>query len=688
MLKSGYEEYIHKSRYARYLPSEQRRESWRETVERYVNYFVDRGQLDTDTANEVATAIYNCDVMPSMRAMMTAGKALDRDNVAGFNCSYLVVDHPRAFDELMYILMCGTGVGFSVERQYVSKLPEVAEKFYETDTVIHVADSKVGWAKSYRELISLLYSGQLPKWDVSGVRAAGAALKTFGGRASGPEPLTELFRFTVEVFKGAAGRKLNSIECHDICCKVAQIVVVGGVRRSALISLSNLTDDRIRRAKHGQWWLDNPHRGLANNSACYTEKPDFAAFLNEWSSLYESRSGERGFFSRVASQKQAAKNGRRDASYDFGTNPCSEIILRPNQFCNLSEVVVRPKDTLEHLERKVRIATILGTLQATLTDFRYLRSVWKKNTEEEALLGVSLTGIMDHPFLNNTLNHDALGKMYEECEAASGEFGDAYPYDINYKGSVARAATFFGLTEKELMGQDFEDTEDFVIEKTVSMPLPKLLEGLKEIAIETNKEWAEKLGINQSAAITCVKPSGTVSQLVDSASGIHARFAPYYIRRVRADMRDPLCKVLEDAGVPCETDVTSPTTKVFSFPKKAPEDAVFASEETGMSQLRLWDIYQKHWCEHKPSITVYYRDKEFLEIGQWMYNNFDSVSGVSFLPYSEHTYEQAPYEAITEEKYNELMQGFPTEFEWDIIEQTDLTEGAQTLACIGGSCEL
>ena len=624
MLKSGYEEYIHKSRYARYLPSEQRRESWNETVERYVNYFFDRNQIDEDTADELHGAIYNCDVMPSMRAMMTAGKALDRDNVAGFNCSYLVVDHPRAFDELMYILMCGTGVGFSVERQYVSKLPEVAEKFYETDTVIHVADSKVGWAKSYRELISLLYSGQLPKWDVSGVRAAGTALKTFGGRASGPEPLTELFRFTVEVFKGAAGRKLNSIECHDICCKVAQIVVVGGVRRSALISLSNLTDDRIRRAKHGQWWLDNPHRGLANNSACYTEKPDFAAFLNEWSSLYESRSGERGFFSRVASQKQAAKNGRRDASYDFGTNPCSEIILRPNQFCNLSEVVVRPEDTLDDLLRKVRIASILGTLQATLTDFRYLRSVWKKNTEEEALLGVSLTGIMDNKLLNDYSNKN----------------------------------------------------------------LPEMLEMLKEVAINTNDEWAKKLGINQSAAITCVKPSGTVSQLVDSASGIHARYAPYYIRRVRADMRDPLCKVLEDAGVPCETDVTSPTTKVFSFPKKAPEDAVFASEETGMSQLRLWDIYQKHWCEHKPSITVYYRDKEFLEIGQWMYNNFDSVSGVSFLPYSEHTYEQAPYEAITEEKYNELMQGFPTEFEWDIVEQSDVTEGAQTLACTGGSCEL
>ena len=624
MLKTGYEEYIHKSRYARYLPEQQRRETWSETVKRYVDYFEARGSLPKKHKEEVFDAIYGCEVMPSMRAMMTAGKALDRDNVAGFNCSYLVVDHPRSFDELMYILMCGTGVGFSVERQYVSKLPEVAEKFYETDTVIHVADSKVGWAKSYRELISLLYSGQLAKWDVSKVRPAGTALKTFGGRASGPEPLTDLFRFTTEVFRNAAGRKLTSLECHDLCCKVAQIVVVGGVRRSALISLSNLTDDRIRRAKHGQWWVDTPYRGLANNSACYTDKPDFSAFLSEWSSLYESKSGERGFFSRIASQKQAAKNGRRDASYDFGTNPCSEIILRPNQFCNLSEVVVRPNDTLETLKKKVRVATILGTLQASLTDFRYLRSVWRRNTEEEALLGVSLTGIMDNNLLNNA--------------------DDGH--------------------------------------------LPELLTSLKEVAIETNKEWAKKIGINQSAAITCVKPSGTVSQLVDSASGIHARFAPFYIRRVRADMRDPLCSVLEAAGVPCETDVTSPTTKVFSFPKKAPDDAVFASEETGMSQLKLWDIYQRHWCEHKPSITVYYRDNEFMEIGQWMYNNFDSVSGVSFLPYSEHTYEQAPYEAITEEKYNELMQGFPTDFNWDIMEQSDVTEGAQTLACVAGACEI
>lgn len=885
----GYQQYIAKSRYARYLPDQKRRETWEETVRRYLNFFMERGQITPENYDELFNAIYDLEVMPSMRAVMSAGDALDRDNVAGFNCSYLVIDHPRAFDELMYILMCGTGVGFSVERQYIAKLPEVAEVMHETDTVINVADSKIGWAKSFRELVSLLYSGQIPRWDVSGVRPAGSPLKTFGGRASGPEPLVELFRFTVETFRGAAGRKLTSLECHDLCCKVAQIVVVGGVRRSALISLSNLTDDRIRRAKHGQWWMDNPHRGLANNSACYTEKPDFEAFLNEWQSLYESRSGERGFFSRVASQKQAAKNGRRDSKHDFGTNPClhpdslvetihgrvkikditegtyvytmedgklaikpcsaswvskkdaetlnitiasgkvvrctpdhkiyiegrgwieakdirigdkvvhlvrnrrgaaysgvklttqdkrdfimehrlvweavngpvpegydihhidgdtynndinnleclthadhssitryesennhqvlgyrdnspgrhgsmfgfvssgerkkkvivpmpdelksnlhqyatvvkieegettdvydltvqdthnfiadfvvvhncSEIILRPNQFCNLSEVVVRPDDSLETLKEKVRIATILGTLQATLTDFRYLRAIWKKNTEEEALLGVSLTGIMDHPFLSGVSP-----RMPEHIIISR---QDPIHYVYSLEG---------------------------------------VLKELKEVAIETNKVWAEALGINQSTAITCVKPSGTVSQLVDSASGIHARFAPYYIRRVRADMRDPLCGVLEAAGVPSEFDVTSPTTKVFSFPKKAPEGAIYAKDETGMSQLRLWDTYQKHWCEHKPSITVYYRDKEFLEIGQWMYNNFDSVSGVSFLPYSEHTYEQAPYEEITEEEYNKMMEGFPTEFPWDITEASDQTEGAQTLACVGGSCEL
>ena len=630
----AYSTYIAKSRYARYLPTKKRREHWNETFQRYVDFWLNRGQINEIESKVLFDAIHDLKVMPSMRCLMTAGEALDRDNVAGFNCSYLPIDTPRAFDELMYILLCGTGVGFSVERQYVNKLPEVAEEFHETETVINVADSKIGWAKAFRELVSLLYSGQVPRWDTSKVRPAGAPLKTFGGRASGPEPLEDLFKFTVELFSGAAGRRLNSIECHDLCCKVAQIVVVGGVRRSALISLSNLTDDRIKRAKHGKWWVDNPQRALANNSACYTEKPDFEAFLQEWTGLYESKSGERGMFSRVAAQKQAAKNGRRDSSYDFGTNPCSEIILRPNQFCNLSEVVVRPDDTLDTLKEKVRIAAILGTLQATLTDFRYLRNVWKKNTEEEALLGVSLTGIMDHPILS---------------------------------GAVTTGTWFNHPNQPDLV---------------------KTLETLKEVAVETNKAWAARLGIKQSTAITCVKPSGTVSQLVDSASGIHPRFAEYYIRRVRGDSKDPLGNVLEASGVPSEDDLMNPGTRVYAFPKRAPEGSLTVSEVSAMEQLKLWKIYQDHWCEHKPSVTVYYRDSEFLEIGQWLYNYFDTVSGISFLPYSDHTYPQAPYEKISKEKYDALVTDFPADFDWNVTEDFDVTEGSQELACVGSSCEL
>jgi len=621
----AYQQYIHKSRYARYLPKEQRRESWKETVDRYLDFWVGQKKLTVEEANDIYTQIHDLEVMPSMRALMTAGEALDRDNVAGFNCSYLPIDHPKAFDEMMYVLMCGTGVGFSVERQYIQKLPEVAEELHATDTVIHVADSKIGWAKAYRELISMLFAGQVAKWDVSGVRASGAALKTFGGRASGPEPLVDLFQFTVEIFRGSIGRKLSSIECHDLCCKIAQVVVVGGVRRSALISLSNLTDDRIRRCKSGQWWVDNPQRGLSNNSACYTEKPDFEAFLNEWQSLYQSRSGERGVFSRVASQRQAARNDRRDATHDFGTNPCSEIILRPYQFCNLSEVVVRPQDTLKTLREKVRTAAILGTLQATLTNFRYLRKIWQDNTKEEALLGVSLTGIMDHPIMSGRKKQSELKQW---------------------------------LTE------------------------------LKEEAIETNKKWAKRLGINVSTAITAVKPSGTVSQLVNSASGIHPRYSEQYVRRVRADARDPLCGILEAAGVPVEDDAMSPTTRVFSFPVKSPKDAIVATDMGAMEQLNLWEIYQDYWCEHKPSMTCYYRDNEFLEVGQWLYNKFDKVSGISFLPYSEHTYQQAPYEPVDKETYDQLVSNFPKSIQWNISEDTDMTEGSQQLACTGNSCEI
>lgn len=625
-----YQQFIHTSRYARWLPEEGRREAWDETVRRYIDFFTtDNDDVTEEVAQELYTSIYLQEVMPSMRCLMTAGRALERDNVAGYNCSYVAVDHPRVFDEIMYILMCGTGVGFSVERQDVSKLPPVPNDLHSCSKTLKVRDSKIGWCDAFRSLLSGLFAGHICEWDVSGVRPAGAPLKTFGGRSSGPKPLVDLFQFTVELFLKAQGRSLTSLECHDLVCKVADIVVVGGVRRSALISLSNLSDDRLRQAKSGQWWVDNPQRALANNSACYTDKPEFNVFLKEWVSLYESKSGERGIFSRTASRNQAAKNGRRDVEWAFGTNPCSEIILRSAQFCNLSEVVVRSTDTFDDLKSKVRKATILGTLQSTLTDFRYLRKIWSDNTAEERLLGVSLTGIMDHPILNGS-----------ELDNAS---------------------------------------------------LGKLLEELKDVAVQTNKEWAAKLGIPQSTAITCVKPSGTVSQLVDSASGIHSRFSPYYIRRVRADIKDPLTQLMISQGVPHEPDVMKPdSTMIFSFPQKAPEGAKCTKDDTAMKQLEIWKIYQDHFCEHKPSITVYYNDEEFLDVGSWIYNNFDDISGVSFLPRSDHTYQQAPYEEITAQEYDVLVDAMP-EIDFSALseyEKVDNTIGGQTLACSGSVCEI
>ena len=621
-----YQQFIHKSRYARWIPEAGRRESWHETVNRYVDFWKDRGQIDEEVALKLFNAIHSQEVMPSMRCMMTAGTALDKDNVAGFNCSYLHIDSPRSFDELMYVLMCGTGVGFSVERNFINKLPEVAESFHPTESVIVVSDSKIGWASAFRELIAMLYAGKIPNWDTSRVRGAGERLKTFGGRASGPEPLVDLFNFCIEVFRKASGRKLTSIECHDIVCKIADIVVVGGVRRSALISLSNLSDGRMAKAKSGDWWRNEGHRALANNSVAYTEKPDFEAFLSEMHTMYESKAGERGIFSRVAAQKVSARNGRRDAEQDFGTNPCSEIILRSNQFCNLSEVVIREGDTLASLKKKVETAAIIGTLQATLTDFRYLRNLWKRNTEEEALLGLSMTGIMDHPTLGNS-----------------------------------------------------------------SDKTKQWLEELKEVAITTNKIWAEKLGIAQSVAITCVKPSGTVSQLVDSASGIHPRFSKQYIRRVRSDKKDPLAVFMENKGFPVEQDVMSPASAVFSFPVKAPEKSVTVAEVGAMQQLELWKTYQNHWCEHKPSITVYYTDNEFLQVAQWIWDNFEICSGISLLPVSDHVYQQAPYEDISIEKYNELLAAMPQGVSWEDLEnfeQEDNTTGSQELACTGGACEI
>lgn len=631
---SDYQRYIAMSRYARWIDELGRRETFEETVQRYCSFWQGRFP-DQFPYDEVYSAILNLEVMPSMRALMTAGVALERDNIAGYNCSYVPVDDPRAFDEIMFVLMNGTGVGYSVERQNIAKLPVVAEEFHDTETVIRVADSKAGWAGAVRQLISLLYGGQVPSWDVSGVRPAGARLKTFGGRASGPAPLVDLFRYTIALFKKATGRKLNSVECSDLVCKIADVVVVGGVRRSALICLSNLTDERMRNYKSGQWWVDEGQRALANISAAYTEKPDIGIFLKEWTALYESKSGERGIFNRVAAKKAAEATGRRDPNFDFGTNPCGEIVLRPYGFCNLTEIVVRSGDSFEDLQRKARIATILGTFQSTLTDFKYLRKIWKTNAEEERLLGVSMTGIMDHPFLAGT---DPLLR------------------------NGAREGMF----------------------------LDQALTKLKELTIATNKEWAERLAIPASTAITTVKPSGTVSQLVDSASGIHPRHAPYYVRTVRADSKDPLAVFLQDSGVPNEVDVTNKSNLVFSFPIRSPEGAVFRENVAALDQLEHYLTFKKYWCEHNPSITVYVKESEWLDVGAWVYRNLDSVGGVSFLPFSDHVYQQAPYQDIDAPTYFKLAQSFP-EIDWEAFnafEKDDSTIVMHELACVSGFCEI
>ena len=627
-----YQTYIAKSRYARFLDDKGRREHWDETVKRYFDFMQKHLKdkhdytLSSELRNELESAVVNLEVVPSMRSIMTAGEALERQNIAGYNCSYLPIDDPKAFDEAMYILLCGTGVGFSVEQKYVKRLPEIPEKLYESETTIHVKDSKEGWAKSLRQLIALLYAGEVPKWDVSAVRPAGTRLKTFGGRASGPEPLVELFAYVVSKFKGACGRKLTSLEAHDILCKIGEVVVVGGVRRSAMISLSDLSDDRMAHAKAGNWWDGHGQRALANNSAVYDVKPDVGQFMREWSSIYESHSGERGIFNRYASELQAAKNGRRELGREWGTNPCSEIILRPYQFCNLSSVIVRSGDTVDRLRDKVRLATILGTFQSTMTHFPYLRKVWQTNTEEERLLGVSMTGILDNPLLNN-------------------------PDD-----------------EK----------------------LPDLLEGLKGVAVATNAEFADAIGINRSAAITAIKPEGTVSQLTGTASGIHPQHSQYFIRRVRSDNKDPLTAFLKAQGFPSEPCVMKPdSTTVFSFPMAVKTGAVFREDLDAIKHLRLWLTFQRHYCEHKPSVTISVQEHEWPEVGAWVWKHFDEITGVSFLPMDGGTYRQAPYETIDISVYNMLKAQMPETIDWEsFLENTDNVEGAQTLACTAGACEI
>ena len=628
---TSYQTYIAKSRYARFLDDKGRREHWDETVMRYIDFMrshlKEKHNYTVDNAlwEELEQAIVSRDVVPSMRSIMTAGDALERQNVAGYNCSYLPIDDPKAFDEAMYILLCGTGVGFSVEQQYVNKLPEIPEKIYDSNTTIHVKDSKEGWAKSLRQLIALLYAGEKPRWDVSAVRPAGTRLKTFGGRASGPEPLVELFAYVVGKFKGAVGRKLSSLEAHDILCKIGEVVVVGGVRRSAMISLSDLSDDRMAHAKAGNWWDGNGQRALANNSAVYETKPSVGQFMREWSSIYESHSGERGIFNRYASEIQAGRNGRRELGHAFGTNPCSEIILRPYQFCNLSSVIVRATDSMDDLRYKIRLATILGTFQSTLTNFPYLRKVWQKNTEEERLLGVSMTGILDNTLLNNP-----------------------------------------------------DDPE-----------LPGRLESLREYAVATNAEFADSIGINRSVAVTAIKPEGTVSQLAGTASGIHPNHSRYYIRRVRSDNKDPITQFLKDSGVPAEPCVMKPdSTTVFSFPVKVAEGAVLREELDAITHLKLWRIYQLHYCEHKPSVTISVNEEEWPEVGAWVWKYFDDITGVSFLPYDGGTYRQAPYEEISAEQYEEMAKDEVT-LDWNLFKEvTDNVEGAQTLACTAGACEI
>jgi len=647
---SDYEEFIYKSRYARWLEGEGRREDWPETVQRLLDYINNTTTLQKGVLENIRSSIENFEVMPSMRALMSAGKSLERDNTCAYNCAYMPVDDPKAFDEAMHILMCGTGVGFSVERQYVNKLPIVPDKLFDSETTVVVSDSKEGWAKAFRQILALLWSGEIPKWDLRKVRPHGARLKTFGGRSSGPEPLNQLFLFSVNIFKENVGRKLSSYDCHSLMCKVAEVIVVGGVRRSAMISLSNLSDDKMRHAKSGAWYKPeaSPHFSNSNNSACYTEKPKVGEFMREWIALIESGSGERGVFSRLASNKQVKKNGRRDPNYEWGTNPCSEIILRGpkidektempitgtgGQFCNLTEVIVRQTDTEKDLHRKIEMATIIGTIQSQWTNFPYLRKQWTTNTSEERLLGVSMTGIKDHPILSHK--------------------------DRSDKGTVK---------------------------------LMSLLENLRRTAVVTNKKWAEKLGIPQSTAITCVKPSGTVSELNNTASGLHERFSPYYIRTVRGDKKDALTQFMMNQGIPVEDCVSKPdTTAVFSFPKKSPDGAITTTDVSAIQQLETWLLYQRHFCEHKPSITVYVKNNEWLEVGAFVYKHLDEMSGVAFLPFVDHVYPQAPYQECSKEAYEEAKAKMPAKIDWSKLseyEYEDTTVSSQTLACTGGSCEI
>jgi ribonucleoside-diphosphate reductase alpha chain len=636
---SLYQQVIFKTRYARWVEEEGRRENWDETVKRYCDYFEDHlkekhsHKIPRKVLKEVYDSIYNLEVMPSMRTLMTSGKALESAEVANYNCAFLVVDAVRAFSEHMYVLMCGAGSGFSVERRFTEKLPEVPEELHPSDTTIIVADSRKGWCAAYNQYLNLLFAGNIAKVNVDKVRKEGTRLKTFGGYASGPGPLLDLFKHTEEIFRGAQGRQLRPIEVFSIMCYIAQIVVVGGVRRSATIALFDKDDIEMRTAKSGYWFNDpkRKHYAMANISAVFETKPAAAEFMDIWRDLVASKAGEPGILNRKALWEGAEAIGRATRYEDgsripYGVNPCSEIVLQPYSFCNLTGAAIRPEDTLEDIKKKVRVATIIGTWQATVTDFDYLRKVWQSNVEDERLLGVCLAGIMDHPVLSQTTEESA-------------------------------------RWENEL----------------------------RELAWEVNKSIAEDIGINTTASVTAIKPAGNSGELYDVASGIHPRYAPYYIRSIRQSNGDPMTEFLKATGIPHEVSVQNARDSIFYFPVKSPEGAICAKDRTAIQQLEHWLHMKRNYATHTISATVYVREHEWIAVGAWVYDNFNEVTGLSFLPYDDHIYQQAPYTPCSAEDYEKARGKMPEEIDWSLLkhfEQSDSTTVSQEFACTGGSCAL
>ncbi|OHA58490.1 MAG: ribonucleoside-triphosphate reductase [Candidatus Vogelbacteria bacterium RIFOXYD1_FULL_44_32] len=622
-------EFVYYRTYANWIEDEGRRETWIETVERYISFMQENmGALLTEAEyDEIRQTILKQEAMPSMRLMQFAGKAARATNVCAYNCSYIAPTKLEDFAEIMYVSMCGTGAGYAAESQNIQQLPIIKRQTGEKIATHTVEDSKEGWCNALTLGFKTWYDGKDVDFDFSQLRPAGARLKTMGGKSSGPEPLRQLLTFTRDHILRKQGKRLSNLDAHDIICKIGEIVVAGGVRRSALISLSDFDDTDIRDAKKGLFWITDPQRSLANNSAVYNEKPTASDFLAEWTALVKSGTGERGIFNRGGLKTSMPERRRKISAnhFDkFGTNPCGEIILRSKQFCNLSEVVARAEDTEETLLKKIRIATILGTYQSTLTKFRYLSDEWRQNCEEERLLGVSITGQWDCPAVRNA---ETLRKM-------------------------------------------------------------------RDYAIEVNKEYAKRFGVNESTSITCVKPSGTVSQTVDAASGMHPRHAAYYIRRIRISATDSLFKMLKDQGVPYNPEVgqslEGATTYVLDFPVKAPDNSTFKDDLSALEQLKYWQMLKENYTEHNPSVTISVGENEWIVVANWLYENWEMIGGLSFLPRSEHVYQLAPYEEIDEARYQELVKGF-ADMDFSKImsyELKDETEVKKELACAGGTCEI